>query len=165
MKRYRIVPSETTFYYSTCTIIQWIPVFQSEIYFSIIIESLIYCQANKGFILHGYIIMPTRIHLITSYIQDVKFSGIMWDFKHFTSTQIIKTLQKENKLYYLSIFKKAAQNRAVNQNHKVWQDEYHPIALKSGKWFNQKLRYMRANPVRKGFVEKPEECMYSSIRN
>ena len=165
MKRYRIVPNETTFYYSTCTIISWIPVFQSEVYFKIIIESLTYCQKNKGLILHGYIIMPTHLHLITSHQQHANFSDIMRDFKHFTSTQIIKTLQEENKIYYLSIFEKAAQKRSVNQNYKVWQDEYHPIALKSGKWFNQKLQYVHANPVRKGFVEKPEAWKYSSARN
>lgn len=165
MKRYRIVTSETTFYYSTCTIIYWIPLFQSESYFKIIIESLKYCQRNKGLILHGYIIMPTHLHLITSHHQNEKFSNIMRDFKHFTSSQIITTLQDDNKLYYLSIVEKAAQKRTINQHYKVWKDEYHPIALKSGKWFNQKLHYMHANPVRKGFVDKPEAWKYSSARN
>lgn len=61
MKRYRINPNETSFYYSTCTIVNWIPVFQSEAYFPIMVQSLIYCQKHKGPILHGYIIMPTHI--------------------------------------------------------------------------------------------------------
>ena len=51
------------------------------------------------------------------------------------------------------------------RKYKIWQDEYHPIALHSEEWFNQKLDYMHFNPVRKDFVTKPEDCKYSSARN
>ena len=47
----------------------------------------------------------------------------------------------------------------------VWQDGFHPIAIETVKFFQQKLNYLQENPVRKGFVEKPEHRMYSSARN
>ena len=38
-------------------------------------------------------------------------------------------------------------------------------SLKYMRWFVQKLQYMHDNPVRKGFVESPEDWKYSSARN
>jgi REP element-mobilizing transposase RayT len=109
--------------------------------------------------------MPTHLHMITSTGVDSALPEIMRDFKHFTSTQIIKTLKDENNHLYTDLFQAVANKRELDQQYKVWQDEYHPIALKSEKWFNQKLEYMHYNPVRKGFVEQPEQWKYSSARN
>ncbi|MBN2029150.1 transposase [bacterium] len=165
MKRYKVYPEETEFYYTTSTIVNWIPIFQKNELFQIIIKSLIYCQKNKGLNLHGYVIMPTHLHLITSQNQKNILSEIMRDFKHFTSTEIIKYFEKENHVFYLKLFKQAASKRSIDQNHKIWKNEYHPIAIKSPQWFNEKLNYMHNNPVRKGFVKLPEHWKYSSARN
>jgi len=89
----------------------------------------------------------------------------MRDFKHFTSTKIAETLFSDNNHLFLHVFRKAAEGRAKKQEYKVWQDEYHPVAITSEKWFIQKMEYMHDNPVRKGFVEKPEYWKYSSARN
>ena len=89
----------------------------------------------------------------------------MRDFKHFTSSEISRALEEKKKIYFLSVIKRAAERRSLKQIYKVWQDEYHPIALKSERWFVQKLQYMHNNPVRKGFVEVPEYWKYSSARN
>ena len=156
---------ETSFYYSTCTITHWVPVFQKDIYFQIIVDSLKFCQMNNSLILHGYVIMPTHLHIITSTGIKVSLPEIMRDLRHFTSTQIIKTLEDENNHLYTDLFQTVANKRELDQKYKVWQDEYHPIALKSGTWFNQKLDYMHYNSVRKGFVERPEQWKYSSARN
>ena len=74
-------------------------------------------------------------------------------------------LEEDNKRFYLSIFRKAGENRSKRCTTKVWQDEFHPEAITSEKWFRQKMEYMHNNPVRKGFVEKPEDWKYSSARN
>ena len=53
---------ETAFYYSTCTIVAWLPIFMDEIYYRIIINRLNYCREHKGYFLSGYVIMPTHLH-------------------------------------------------------------------------------------------------------
>jgi hypothetical protein len=45
----------------TTTIVNWIPVFQKDCYFNLIIDSLKYCQKHKGLKVHGYVIMPTLL--------------------------------------------------------------------------------------------------------
>jgi putative transposase len=70
-----------------------------------------------------------------------------------------------NKIEMLEIFHKAALNEGRGNRYKVWQEGFHPIAVDSGDFFRQKLDYLHENPVRKGFVEKPEHWRYSSARN
>jgi REP-associated tyrosine transposase len=49
--------------------------------------------------------------------------------------------------------------------YKIWQTGSHPISIESDKFFHQKLNYIHENPVRKGYVDKPEYWIYSSARN
>jgi putative transposase len=163
MKRFKI-SEETSFYYSTCTIVAWLPVFQREPYFQIIINSLQYCQLNKGLFLLGYVIMPTHLHLITSNESDTTLSDIMRDFRTYTSRKIREQLESDGRINTIKIFKNSAKN-LQKQDYRVWHEDYHPVGLKSEKWFNQKMRYMHHNPVRMGFVELPEHWKYSSARN
>ncbi len=164
MKRYKIYDTETNFYYSTCTLTAWLPIFQNQSYFQIIMDSLKYCQANKGLFLIGYVIMPTHIHLITWNTPETSLSNIMRDFRQYTSKRVRELLENDKRVQFINIFEKAA-SRLPKQQYKVWKDEYHPVALKSEKWLLEKLNYLHNNPVRKGFVERPEYWKYSSTQN
>lgn len=164
MRRYKIY-SDTTFYFSTCIITQWQCVFKEEKYFQIIIDSLKYCVENKGLYLLGFVIMLNHLHLLTSNKENTNLSNIMRDFKHYTSIKIAEALIEDNEKLFLYIFKKAVEGRSKKINYKVWQDEFHPEAIYTEKWFYQKLEYIHNNPVRKGYVTKPEDWKYSSARN
>lgn len=164
MKRFNISPEETLFYYSPCTIVAWLPVFQVESYFQIIINSLNYCRTNKGLLLLGFVIMPTHMHLITSSHPDTQLSEIMRDFRAHTARKIREQLELDGRIHYLKVFADSAKN-LPKQQYRVWHEEYHPVALYSEEWFHQKMNYMHDSPVRKGFVELPEHWKYSSARN
>ena len=164
MKRYKVHPDETSYYYSTCTIIDWLPVFQSDSYFQVIIDSLNYCRIHKGLFLLAYVIMPTHLHLVTSNEENTTLSDIMRDFRQFTSRNIRKLLEADGRRAFLDIFHHAAEGRP-QQEFKVWSDDFHPVALKSEQWIKQKIDYIHNNPVRKGFLELPEYWKYSSARN
>ena len=164
MKKYKIYPETTSCYFSTISITAWLPIFQGDHYFKIIIDSLKFCQSQKGLLIHGYVIMPTHVHLITSNKETHNLSEIMRDFKNYTSKEIKKKLTEDNRIQFLKIFSNAAEN-LQKQQYKIWQDGYHPVALLSEKWFNEKMEYMHYNPVQKGFVELPEHWKYSSARN
>lgn len=165
MKHFKIDPNLTSIYFSTCTIVQWQCIFKEQKYFQIVIDSLKYCTENKGLYVLGYVIMPNHLHLLTSNTEDTNLSNIMRDFKHFTSTQIATELENNNERLFLYVFIKAAKARKKKQNYKIWQDEFRPEGIFSEKWFLQKLEYIHNNPVRKGFVTKPEEWKYNSARN
>ena len=112
----------------------------------------------------GYVIMPTHLHLIISNQDNTTLTEIMRDFKNFTSKKIRHRLEKDGRKIYLRVFERSAE-KLKRQNFRVWQHDYHPIALTSDEWMNQKMDYVHDHPVRKGFVEIPEHWKYSSTRN
>jgi len=141
------------------------PVFLNHQYSKIIINSLYYCRINKGLNLHAYVIMSNHLHLIISANEPGTISSIFRDFKRYTSSKISELLKKENRKTALDIFKEAAIESRNNQQHKIWQRGFHPIALHSAAFFAQKFDYLHQNPVRKGYVQRPEHWLYSSARN
>jgi hypothetical protein len=57
---------------------------------------------------------------------------------------------------------------SINKNNKgfqFWQQHNHPILLDSNKLIDQKLDYIHNNPVKAGFVENPEDYLYSSAKD
>ena len=165
MKRYKVYQQIYNVYFSTSTIVEWLPVFTSDVYFNIIIDSLKYCQANKGLNLIAYVIMPDHIHLITSNLEKACLSDIMRDFKRFTSKRISHQLQKDNRSFLLEVLERFANKGKGNTEHKVWQDGFHPEAVYSEMFLKQKMDYVHYNPVRRGLVSRPEDWHYSSARN
>ena len=163
MRKYKIDPELTSYYFCTSTIVEWQCVFKEEKYFRIIIDSLNFCREHKGLYLLGYVIMLNHIHLIVSTDEGILLSHVMRDFKRHTSKLIAEQLEKDKEKLLLYVFKKAAIKQG--SKYKIWQDEYHPVALYSEEWFNQKLNYMHFNPVRKDFVTRLEDWKHSSARN
>ena len=53
-------------HYLTLQIVDWIDVFTRQTYRDIVIDSLNYCQQNKGFQIFGFVIMSNHIHLIAN---------------------------------------------------------------------------------------------------
>ena len=163
MQKYKIDPAKTSYYFCTCTVVEWLCIFKEEKYFQVIIDSLNYCRKNKGLYLYGLVIMLNHLHMIVSTKDNILLSDVMRDFKRHTSTKLAEFLEADNEKLLLHFFKKAAEKQ--KGNIKVWQDEYHPIALYSHTWFNEKLNYTHYNPVRKGYVLEPEDWKYTTARN
>lgn len=151
-------------YFCTDVIVGWQYVFTSPEFFELIIESLKYCQANKGLHLHAYVIMPNHLHMIIS-ASDSNPSDTMRDFKRYTSKQISDLLVQTRSQRLLNYFSSVARRERKGNTFKIWQSGSHPLLIDSGGFLDQKLGYIHDNPVRKGYVEKPEHWKYSSARN
>jgi len=156
-------------YFVTSTVIHWIDVFTRSVYKDIIVDSLDYCVANKGLVIHAYVIMSNHIHLIISKTSnDINFSDIMRDFKKFTAMHIIKNIkestQESRKVWLLNAMLKAGKKNINNKNYQLWQQHNHPIHIE-GNMIDQKLDYIHNNPVKAGWVLEPYEFYYSSARN
>jgi REP element-mobilizing transposase RayT len=130
MKRHRVFPAETPFYHSTCTIVDWLPVFQADAYFQTIIDNLKTCRLYKGLYLLAYVIMPIHLHLVTANSEQTTLSEIMRDFQQFYSKQIRKLLEEDGRTVFLKLFKNATKN-STKQDYRIWADNFHPIALKT----------------------------------
>ena len=84
MSRYKIQNQESE-YFVTLTIVDWVDVFIRKRYKDIVIESLDYCQRQKGLTVFAYVIMSSHLHLIVKADKGLRFSDILRDFKKYTA--------------------------------------------------------------------------------
>jgi putative transposase len=164
MSRWKVVPN-INYYFVTTTVIDWQYVFTAIPCFDIIVDSLRYCIKNKTLHVHGYVIMPNHAHYLLSTDDGTNLSDVMRDFGAYTSRRITEILEQEKRFDMLEVFRSAAEADGKGNRYKVWRDGFHPIAIESEQFFFEKLQYIHENPVRKGYVDQPEQWRYSSARN
>ena len=155
-------------YFITITVTGWIDVFTRKCYKFTLINSLQYCQREKGLAIYGYCIMPSHIHLIARAEGKDSLSDILRDFKKFTSKAVINQMMSEDESrrdWMLEYFIKAGENLKGIKNYKFWQDGNHSEIICSNKFFDEKLDYIHNNPVEELIVERPEDYIFSSARN
>jgi len=153
-------------YFTSTSIFGWADVFTRIIYKDIIVDSLKYCQAEKGLELYAWCIMTNHIHLIFSTNEDVLPQDFIRDFKKFTSkalTKAIKENDKESrKERWLALFERGAKYNSNNTFYQFWQQNNRPIELWSNEVIQQKIDYVHDNPVKAGIVYNAEDYVYSS---
>ena len=108
-------------HFVTFSVVDWIDIFSRAQYKEIFVESLRHCIDHKELILHAWIVMTNHAHLIIS-SDTAKLENIVRDIKKFTSKQIIKAIQENEKesrkKWMLNIFSFTCKN---NNNNKDFQ--------------------------------------------
>jgi REP element-mobilizing transposase RayT len=155
-------------YYLTFTVVNWIDVFTRKRYKDILVDSLIFCQQEKGLKLYSFVMMSNHMHCVLS-CKDNKLSDVIRDFKTHTSKTIIKSIETEEgesrKDWMLEQFKNKGLSNKRNKKYQFWKQDNHPVELYSNYFIDQKIAYIHENPVVAGLVYKPEEYIYSSAKN
>ena len=163
------IVNQNKLHYLTLTVVGWLDIFTRKEYKDIIINSLKYCQTEKGLIIFAYVVMSNHLHLIVRTDNENGLSGILRDFKGYTSKSIIKSIEdsqyESRKGWMLRLFKYYAKYNSNNTTYQFWQQKNHPVELQSPKWIQQKLNYIHLNPVRSGIVSEPEHYIYCSASN
>jgi len=162
--QYRVRTPEDI-YFVTFTIVDWVDVFTRPVYKQLIIDSLSYCQQQKGLDVHAYCLMSNHLHLLVSARALADLPGIVRDFKKYTNKQLIRLISEENESrrdWMLYRFKYNAKYNNRVQDYKVWQDGYHGIACTYSEILLQKLEYIHDNPVKAGIVAEPSHYLHSS---
>ena len=159
---------KTDLYFVTYTVVSWVDVFTRDIYRKVLLDSWNYCIKNKGLKIYAWCIMTNHVHMIISSEKE-ELSNIMRDMKSYTSTTLKKLIRETSgesrKKWMLKIFEMAGNKNKNNNRFQLWQQHNHPILLDSNFLLNQKLDYIHNNPVKAGFVDRPEDYVYSSARD
>jgi putative transposase len=166
MGRKYVIRDQQAVYFVTFTVVNWIDLFIRDEYREIIIQSLIYCQKNKGLRVHAYCIMSSHIHLIISAQPDCKLTDIIRDMKSYTSTALKKCIKEHShesrREWLVWLFERAGKKNKRNNDFQLWQQHNHPIELTTKEMENQRLDYVHNNPVEAGFVNDPTAWQWSS---
>lgn len=154
-------------YFTTTTVVNWIDLFTRKELKHVVVDSLKYCQKEKGLIIYAWCLMPSHLHMIVS-SREQSISGIMRDFKKFTSKAFIKEFDhysESRQDWLLNMFSRAGRDLKRVKNFKVWQDGNHSMQLMTPWFSEQKLNYIHMNPVKDEIVVEPHYYWYSSARN
>ncbi len=113
-------------------VVCWIDVFTRKEYKDMVVDSVKYCQQEKGLLLHCWCLMSNHIHLVIS-AKENNPSDILRDFKKFTSRNIIEAIkanpQESRKDWMLPLFEQAGLANSRNKNYQFWQQDNQPKEL------------------------------------
>ena len=143
--------ANSAFYFITPTIWNWYYIFDRHNRWQVIADSIKFCQKNKGLEVFAYVFMLNHLHLI---VRSPDIAGFLRDFKKFTSKKLIENIS-ETEPKILKLFE-------GENGYRIWKEDNQPKIIESEKFFMQKVNYIHANPVVKGYVERPEYWKWSS---
>ncbi|MDP8208443.1 MAG: transposase [Candidatus Electryonea clarkiae] len=140
-KRNRSLIKETNLFYVTTTLKDWQPLFATSDVRNKAQNLLFSFFPDYAEALMGYVIMPSHIHCMIGCKQGgPQLSRMVGAFKSITAKKLFPSLGS------------------------VWMHRFDDLVVTSEKQFRVKLNYIHENPVRKGFVDKPEDWKWSSAQ-
>jgi putative transposase len=142
-EKYKVQDSRAL-HFITISVVDWIDLFIRRDFKDFVLDSLRFCQEEKGLKIYAWVIMTSHIHLIVSNDQN-DLPSVVRDFKTFTSKgliKLIKTISESRRVWLLKKFAYEADRNVRATNYKLWQDGFHPIELSTNEMMDQKLNYL-----------------------
>lgn len=123
------------------------------------LDSLGFCQLNKGLEIFAWCIITNHVHLIARATKADQLPDILRDFKKFTSKAVFQAIEnndRESRREWL------LKQFTTESGNRFWRADNKPVELWSNKVIQEKLKYIHYNPVEEGLVFNPEDYVYSS---
>ncbi|MDD1631605.1 MAG: hypothetical protein LUQ29_06140 [Methylococcaceae bacterium] len=139
-------------YYPTLTVQRWYTLFDSYNRWQIMSNSIRYCQDNKRLELNGYVFMLNPVHLM---VTSPDMAGFLRDFKRFTTPKFKANLETMEPSA-LKLFIDA------QGSYRFWMETNALKKFENPAFYLQKFNYIHENPLRKGYVYRPEHWHWSS---
>jgi REP element-mobilizing transposase RayT len=113
----------------------------------IVLQACLYFNGTK-IDLRATVVMPDHVHLIFIALRDetgecFSFAEILGSIKGFSAHSINKVLRRRGS---------------------VWLDESFDHVVRCEEKFEQKIEYVRQNPVRRGLVRTPEQYRWLWVK-
>jgi putative transposase len=156
--RYKVA-NDKCLYFVTSTVVEWIPIFTSEKYYNILINTIKYYQLNNNLEVLAYVILPEHFHLIIRCENLVKTIQLI---KMYSAKQIINELKMDNNIGVLEKLHLYKKSYKINSDYQIWQEGFHPQEIIDEKMYEQKVNYIHYNPVKRGLVSEITDWKYSS---
>ncbi|MBU4537044.1 MAG: transposase [Weeksellaceae bacterium] len=153
-------------YFISFAVVGWLDVFIRNEYKDLFLESVRFCQREKGLEIHAWCIMSSHVHLVFRSVKGQKPELLIGDLKRFTSKAMVKAImenpKESRKDFLLEAFRKEAEKSSNVTHYQFWRHDNKPIELWSNRVIKQKIDYVHQNPVEAGLVFRAEDYRYSS---
>jgi len=158
---YKIYETEYP-YFMTSSFVEGLPLFGDRDVAQIMLDSLIFLQHQREVTLYVYVLMENHFHIIA---QGNDLAEKMRHLKSYTARKIINTFEQKKRTRWLRQLKYAKLKYKAESDHQIWQESFHPKQIIGDSMMIQKVEYIHNNPVKRGYVDYPEDWRYSSARN
>jgi REP-associated tyrosine transposase len=149
-------------HFLTCTVMEWLPVFTRPETVQIVFDCWRYQREHQGLRLYGYVVLENHLHFIA---QAKRLDKCVSSFKSYTARRIIDHLQARQVKPLLTRLSFSKRAHKIDRDYQFWQEGVHAELIFSEAMMREKLEYIHANPVKRGYVDLPEHWRYSSARN
>jgi len=164
-RKFKFVDPKGLYFISFATV-EWIDVLTRPDYKDIIVDSLKFCQSQKGLLLYEWVIMTNHVHLLAASKDGCSLADIIRDLKKFTSGRIHKAIEhnatESRREWMLARLVEAGKANKHNAAFQLWQQNNQPMLLETNASIDRVVAYIRMNPVKEGIVDQPEAYCYSS---
>ena len=109
-------------------------------------------RKEKRFLLLGFVVMPEHVHLLVSEPQQGDLSTALQVLKQQVARRLLKMKTAQLQLEFAG----------PDEERHLWQRRFYDFNVWSEGKFNQKLKYMHANPVKRRLVLQPKDWPWSS---
>ncbi len=133
----RLAPQETRTYFITAVTAQRRRLFQVTRNAELLLQTIQHYRSQGKFLLHAYVIMPDHFHLILTPAPDVSLER---------AVQFIK----------------GGFSFRLQSKTEVWMRSFNESQISRRKKFEDCLRYIEENPVRRGLASQPSAYPHSS---
>jgi len=157
-----VVLSDHQPHFVTCTVHDWLPVFTRPDVVDIVLDSWRFLQADRQFLLYGYVVMVNHLHFIGA---SPAMTKTLSQFKSFTARKILSVLRESGVHPLVKQLVGTRSRTGGRRQGKLWRAGSHPQQILDEEMLVQKLTYMHLNPVQRGYVDDPLHWRYSSARN
>ncbi|MBU1172959.1 MAG: transposase [Proteobacteria bacterium] len=159
--RYKTFDSGNT-YFITSSVINWLPLFAIPQCAEIVVDSLAFMHQDGRMTLHAWVIMETHIHVVAS---SHDMSSQVRNMKSFTAKAVVAYLDRNGPSMFLNQMRFYKKKHKCDQAYQVWQEGFHPEQILDEVMMSGKIDYVHYNPVKRGYVDRPEHWRYSSARD
>jgi putative transposase len=159
--RYRILDA-TRPHFLTLTVNHWLPLFTRPETVGILLDSWRFLGRESGFGLYGYVVLENHVHLVA---RAPDLAGDIQRFKSYIAWCILDYLNEHRERHMLELLGLFKREYKTRSDYQLWEEGSHPQLIESEVVMRQKLEYIHNNPVKRGYVDRPEHWRYSSARN
>lgn len=149
-------------HFLTCTVMEWLPLFSRPALVDILLDCWRYQQARQGLRLYGYVVMENHLHYLA---QAPDLARCVSSFKSYTARRILDDLEQRGAQSALQRLRFSKRAHKQDREYQLWQEGSHAELVCSEDAMRQKLDYIHHNPLRRGYVDRPEHWRYSSARD
>jgi len=137
--------NQNAVHFLSFAVVEWVDVFTRPIYQNIVLDSLKYCQHERGLGLNAWCLMSNHLHLVGC-SKKGDLSGVLRDFKSFSSKQLINAITENptesRKEWLLTLFRNAGEANSRNKEFQFWRQDNQPKECFTIPFAMQKINYI-----------------------